>query len=333
MMNILLTISSAFYRQAIVLLQSLRDNNRVPITAYIVHSALTEDSIRTLRDYCAQNDIRLALIRQDDAPFKGLRISDPFPYEVYYRILAHEYLPGTQDHVLYLDTDIICDGNIEGLYDMDLDGKYLAACAQEDIFFTDPDYLAEHWDDVLAARGKYFNNGVLLINCKRFRDEQIGIHTYHDAARKMISNYVFDQGLFNYMFAREAKLIPTDQYNYRYGRAFLRSNNGETAFAHPKAKLIHFAGEISPYKPWDLVFDEQEIKKYSIGSMRHEKVPDFVVDRAINGLSKIWWSYAKRTPVYDELLLKTNTKKEWFMRGISGYLKRLAAAVSPDEEE
>ena len=326
-MNILLTINRAFYRQAIVLLQSLIDNNETPISVYIVYSELTENEILSLKEFCSHRGIDLHLIKQDNSIFYGLRTAGPFPYEVYYRILAHEYLPKTEDRVLYLDTDIVCNGSIKNLYQMDFENNYLIACAQEDVYYKDPNYVKTHWNSVDAARGKYFDNGVLLINLQKFRNEHINIETYIDASKNMIENYVFDQGLFNYMFGCSTKLIPSETYNYRYGKVFLQSDDKSSIVPNFQASIIHFAGEVSPYKAWDLLFDDIEIEKYSILHINRAFAPNFIVNKTINDLSKIWWSYAEKTPVYNELMLEMNAKKEWFKRGISGYLKRIVAIL------
>lgn len=329
-MNILLTINRSFYRQSMVLLQSILEHNNMPIDAYIAYSDLQEKEIRTLTDYCSRQNITLHLIQQNDAAFMGLRIAGPFPYEVYYRILAHEYLPENEERVLYLDSDIICNGSLEELYNMDFEGCYLIACAQEAVFWKEPDAVRENWDDAKAARGAYFNTGVLLLNCSRFREETITMDTYRNALKSMIPNYIFDQGLLNVLFARESKLIPAETYNYRYGKAVLQAADKTEVTPNFQARLIHFASEISPYKPWDLLLDDEEIQHYHMNQFKQPPSPNFIVNKAINDLSKIWWHYAEQTPVYDELRYEMNVKKEWFKRGIGGYLKRLQATATKE---
>jgi lipopolysaccharide biosynthesis glycosyltransferase len=329
-MNILLTINRSFYRQAMVLLQSILAHNHVPIDVYIAYSDLQEKEIQALTDFCSRQNIVLHLIQQIDAAFHGLRIAGPFPYEVYYRILAHEYLPETEERVLYLDSDIVCNGNLEEFYHMDFEGCYLIACAQDDTFLHEPDAVQKNWDEVKAARGEYFNTGVLLLNCRRFREEKITLDTYRNTLKRMIPNYVFDQGLLNVLFARETKLISAQTYNYRYGKAFLQTTDKTTITPNYQAKLIHFASEITPYKPWDLLLDDEEVQHYHMNYVQQPPCPNFIVNRDINDLSKIWWHYAEKTPVYDELRYEMNVKKEWFKRGLSGYLKRLQVSVSKE---
>ncbi len=322
-MNILLTINRAFYRQAIVLLQSILAHNHTPLHVYIVHSDLQEAEIRTLEEYCSRYNIVLRLIWQNAGVFHGLRTAEPFPHAVYYRILAHEYLPEAEDRVLYLDCDIICNGCLKDLYTMDFAGSYLIACAQETIYAQDTNAVRNNWDAVKAARGGYFNTGVLLLNCRRFRAEKITLETYRNVLEKMVPNYLFDQGLLNFMFARDAKLIPAEIYNYRYGKALLQAANETEVTPNYQAKLIHFASEVAPYKPWDLWLNDKEIQQYHVGQIKPSPSPNFIVNKAINDLSAIWWHHAKETPVYEHLQYEMNVKKEWFKRGIVGYLKRI----------
>ena len=107
----------------------------------------------------------------------------------------------------------------------------------------------------------------------------------------------------------------------------LKSDDKSSIVPNFQASIIHFAGEVSPYKAWDLLFDDIEIEKYSILHINRASAPNFIVNKEINELSKIWWSYAEKTPVYNELMLEMNAKKEWFKRGISGYLKRIVAIL------
>ncbi len=324
-MNILLTINSAFLKQAVVLMQSVLDNNKQShICFYIVHCDLDEKEIELLNSYASSKSVGLRIIYQDPSVFEGFRIAGPFPYEVYFRILAHRVTPQSVKRILYLDTDIICNGDLSELYDLDFNDNFLIACAQKEEYAVNKKEFLENFDDISAARGKYFNDGVLLINCEKFRSTNIDLDDYRAAANKMVSNYVFDQGLLNYMFAKQTRLISSVRFNYRYGSYYLKALGDVKQIPRPKPAIIHFAGEVCPYKPWDFLLTEQEIKKYSVPAPKIKKAPYFIVNKDINELTSIWWSYAEKTPVYGDLLIEMKAKKEWYKRGISGYLKKLA---------
>lgn len=328
-MNILLTLNSAFVRPALVLMESLYVNHsHTQLEFYVVHSDLTEDDRRLLSDYCVGRQLQLHMIKQDGAAFAGLRTSAPFPAEVYFRMLAHIYTPESVDRVLYLDADVLCNGSLQELYHMDFEGNYLIACSSDPEYTQDREAFLRNWDASKAARGKYFNSGVLLINCRLLREKGIGLQDYLEAAGKTDGSYLFDQGLLNLVFSQKTLLLPSEQYNYRYGSYFFR-NRGKTEQIPPcGAKLIHFAGEVCPYKPWDLVLEDDELEQYQTQLIHFPHAPDFIINRDINDLCRLWWDYAKRTEVYPRLLLEMQAKKEWFKRGIYGYLTRLIHAVN-----
>ena len=77
----------------------------------------------------------------------------------YYRLFAEELLPLEVKQVLYLDCDIIVDGSIGNLFDMDWTDIAVG---------TIPDMCTE-WEDYYKRLGYnksmgYFNAGVLLMN-------------------------------------------------------------------------------------------------------------------------------------------------------------------------
>ena len=84
----------------------------------------------------------------------------------------------------------------------DFNGKYLIATSHN----PNPDYLNMLNYSIVnleaAARGEYFNSGVLLMNLVQFR-ENITIEKYKEAYNACLDQGLevfYDQGLLNYMF-------------------------------------------------------------------------------------------------------------------------------------
>ncbi|MCC9922903.1 glycosyltransferase family 8 protein, partial [Streptococcus agalactiae] len=64
--------------------------------------------------------------------------TDRYPDTIYYRLLAHKFLPETLDRILYLDADMLCLNDFSSLYDMELgDQLYAAASHNTDGKFLD----------------------------------------------------------------------------------------------------------------------------------------------------------------------------------------------------
>jgi len=66
--------------------------------------------------------------------------------------------------VLYLDCDLVVSGDLEGLWQTDLQGSYLAAVPE-------PYLVTSHWG--FGPEDTYFNSGVLLIDVARWREENL----------------------------------------------------------------------------------------------------------------------------------------------------------------
>lgn len=324
-MNILLTINEKFVRQAVVLISSVRRHNTGRLRVYIACEALSEESAGLLKRCCSELDTELKLVKRSLSVLRGLRTAGPFPAEVYLRLLAHEFVE--EERVLYLDTDILCLGSLETLYTASLgDDCPIAACAQ-DRKFCCKEALLSNWDLRTAERGGYFNSGVLLMDLNALRKKGITVESWVQTAAELSPNYLFDQGLLNVRFAKQALLLPSEQFNYRYGKMLQGIDLGKTE----DIRLLHFAGDTAPYKPWDLLLEENEVERFSILPVRLKNAPQFVIDQRSNAFVKLWWKEAERTPVYHSLKAEMEIKREWFERAIGGYLRRMTQAVMEGE--
>ena len=325
-MNILLTVNEKFVRQALVLISSVRRHNSGQLRVYLACEALSEESAGLLKRFCGELGTELKLVKRSLSVLRGLRTAGPFPTEVYLRLLAHEFVD--EERVLYLDADILCLSSLEALYTAPLgDDCPIAACAQ-DRKFCRRETLLSNWDLRTAERGGYFNSGVLLMDLNALRKMDITAEMWAQTAKELSPDYLFDQGLLNVRFAKQALLLPSEQFNYRCGKALLQGTGLDEA---EDIRLLHFAGEAAPYKPWDFLLEEDEVERFSVPPVRLKSAPQFVIDRKSNAFARLWWEEAERTPVYRSLKAEMEIKKEWLERSISGYLRRMTEAIRKGE--
>lgn len=181
------------------------------------------------------------------------------PYENMQRFLQYKvgmhkiYLPDTLqnlDKVIYMDGDTLVQKDLRQLFETDVSNVY-AAVAKDGIYYRFPKEMAEMG---LDKRGFYFNSGVMLLNLKLQRqdnivkklEEYIAAHT----------DFYGDQDVLNVVFGDKLKLM-----SYRYncistffeadGLDFLSGYFGEklpqnTTDIYKNAAIIHYAGD----KPW-----------------------------------------------------------------------------------
>ena len=100
-----------------------------------------------------------------------LHVRDYYSIATYYRMFIAEWFP-QYDKVLYLDADTVFNGDVAELYDIPM-GDCLVAAVQEDVMATEP-VFGRYVEVVLGVpRMEYFSAGVLVMNVKLFRKEQM----------------------------------------------------------------------------------------------------------------------------------------------------------------
>jgi lipopolysaccharide biosynthesis glycosyltransferase len=110
------------------------------------------------------------------------------------RLLLPELLPDL-DRVLYLDADTLVVESVEALWGMALDDAPVAAVAN----VTEPS-MRPHVESLgIDPVGGYFNAGLLLVNLKRWREEDAAAAVTRLAASRDLP--WFDQDALNVVFA------------------------------------------------------------------------------------------------------------------------------------
>ncbi len=105
-------------------------------------------------------------------PYLGaLPLRDYYTMTTYYRLFISEMFP-EYDKGIYIDSDTVVLGDISRLYDQEL-GQNPVGAAQDQVF-VQMDVYGTYAEEVLGInRNQMFNAGVLLINCRAFRQEAV----------------------------------------------------------------------------------------------------------------------------------------------------------------
>ena len=159
-----------------------------------------------------------------------------------YRFLIPKFFPASVDKVIYLDSDVIVNTDIEELWRTRLVSEPVAAvpASLQNADLQDGIKRVRRMFRMCEDGGvkpeDYFNSGVLLINLRIFRDEEENLMS----AIKSIAAYpeykFLDQDVLNYCFAARALRLPV-KFNraVRYER--LEGN------AEPLKKIYHYVGQ------------------------------------------------------------------------------------------
>ena len=263
-MNVVYVANDAYAQHLAVsmcsLLDACQDEKRLNVA--VVSLGITEASRRKIRE-TAESFGREVLFRELSeerllSGFSGLLDTGRFDVSTMGRLFLDELLPESWDRVLYLDCDTVVLKPLSRMYRRGLAGDspaVMAAVQEPTIYPEVRAYLG------LRPEDPYFNAGVLLIDLKAFRREQL-----FPAVRRFYGT-VAEQCLFNDQDAlngcpelkgRIAGLPPVFNFftNYRYFRydtlaalspSYSQVSRRQFAAAKRRPAVIHYAGAERPW--------------------------------------------------------------------------------------
>lgn len=252
-----------FVKYTIVSIQSLMEHASLE-QEYVIHvlnTGICENMKQALSSMAKE---RFELRFEDVTEYlknieEKLPIRDYYSNTTYYRMFIAEMFP-EYDKAVYIDSDTVVLGDISELYRHELGEHYVGAAPDQVVVQTD--IFGEYAQKVLGVdRQRYFNAGLLVMNCKQFRKQKL-----LDQFVELLHMYNFvvaqDQDYLNVLCKDHVQWIE-QQWNTEIF--------GTIAYGEEEFKLIHYN---LAAKPWH--YDDCRYQEY-------------------------FWEYAKKTPVYEEV--------------------------------
>jgi lipopolysaccharide biosynthesis glycosyltransferase len=117
---------------------------------------------------------RVTLVPAAEAGLATLRTGAHFSAANYFRLLLPEVVPAHLHRVLYLDADLLVRADLAPLWEAEMGGAPLLAARDYSAPVVGAPYgLPNHAALGLAADTPYLNSGVLLMDLRRWREEEI----------------------------------------------------------------------------------------------------------------------------------------------------------------
>lgn len=196
-----------------VMLTSLFDNNKgESFDIYIMTAGLGDDTLKDYQSLTNQYHAGLHIVIVNEEVLKNcpIRIGDHITIATYYRLLAPMLLPNIEK-ILYLDGDIIINGNIRPLWETNIDNYAIAAVI--DTVYNDKE---QHIRLYLPQDAAYFNAGVLLINLCYWRQHDIIEQCLKCIEVNRDQLLYHDQDTLNIVLLNKVKYLPL-KYNMQHG--------------------------------------------------------------------------------------------------------------------
>ena len=210
--NIAIAISDSFMMPAQVMLHSLCRQSSRPIQLFLLYNALSTENRAKMKKTIVDFGGQYQEILIDKSYFENASLDNNplYSIEIYYRVLL-PYIT-EMDKMLWLDADIIVNGDVSELYDKDITDYYLAAITDA---VEENGGREEIKNAMQMADRTYFNSGVLLLNNQKIREEIPQerffqtIEYYNDVLKCP------DQDILNKVLGEKCLILPI-RYNYQH---------------------------------------------------------------------------------------------------------------------
>ena len=225
---------------ATVIYSLLINNKKFKFKIIILHSNISKKNKDIIFKITKKFSTLVNFIFIDDSIFMKIKINSSYlSIETLFRIIAGEIV--SENKCLYLDCDLIVDGSIGDIFDINIDKYFLAAVEDQDSHIINVAFKKKIG---LSKTSKYFNAGVILMNLSMFRKYNIA-----NAVIKLLkdkNNLNNDQDALNF-FCRDKWRKIDAKYNVMIKPEMKVLNFFIQDIERPL--IYHFCG--AP-KPWDI---------------------------------------------------------------------------------
>ena len=235
-----------------VLLTSLFINNQD--SPFHIHW-ITDDTIpQKVKDkfirLVSANRSELSLYEIDKSKVTDFPQHGHINYAAYYNLKIADILPADVHRIIYLDGDMIVDGDMRPLWEMDLKGNACAIALAPD--WTDP-YHAERLG--YDPKYGYYNNGTMLYDLDYLREINYSEKAIEYVNTERNNLCMMDQDVANALLYDKILRLPL-QYNFQskfLWKSYWNSYNDDfrqeiiKAAQHPI--IIHYSDK---RKPWQI---------------------------------------------------------------------------------
>ncbi len=256
-MNIVYAANDAYAQHMGVSMYSLMDRNQdvSQLQVYVLSLGLSDASRDKLRQIAAGFGRTLQMIEVDRLEERLDCAVDTggFDISILLRLFMGELLPETVERVLYLDCDTVIVRPLRRLWAASLDGCMMGAVMEPTIYPQVKESIG------LTDADPYYNSGVLLVDLKRWRRENVQQQLMDFLKKKNGKLFASDQDLLNGTLKGKIKTLPV-RYNFftnyryfsygtlvRHAHTYKAVSKREFAQAKRHPVIIHYMGDERPW--------------------------------------------------------------------------------------
>ncbi|MEC3908044.1 glycosyltransferase family 8 protein [Tamlana sp. 2201CG12-4] len=275
---------------ATAIISAIENNaNELKLRFHIISVGISPSSQDKIKEMIVANNAKCTIYDFE----RSKEIVGDFVFEVakinkYARLYLSKLLPKTIEKVIYLDCDALVLGSFKGLWEIDIE-KYSFAGVVDVI-------TVNHKLSInIPLDCKYFNSGMLLMNLKKFRDNNsiVIVEEFMKTYVKRKVKYGNDQAVINALFYDDFYTLPP-------------SYNCITPFYLMKSEQLKKLYGLKTY------YSNEELQEAIVNPIFVHLTPSFITRPWVKGsehpLTDKYLMYLRKTPWKDFELKKDNRK-------------------------
>lgn len=290
--HIALTFDDNYLEYSIVLMTSILANKAHDewVTFHFLDGGFSAASRE--RIYSMQN-CGIEFHKVDSKMFEGYHKSDYYPVSMLWTMILPDLI--NVDKLLYLDSDVVVNSSLKELWNTDIEDNYIAAV--ED---ANGKKYAKRYG--LKSGSKFFNTGMMLLNCKKWREDNIPSRAVKISMEHTGTSFGYDQTVLNQLFDEKVKYLDL-KWNLQYCPLNVWAtydDRAEYKRAIENPFIIHYVGDYKPWKQGLGCFNPKQEDYLKYHKLTHYAYPDYekwkAQDRKKAYLGLI--AFIKRYPVF-----------------------------------
>ena len=278
---------------------------------YVLHEDITQENEQLLQEIVTRfsgacltfvNTEGFLKEEWEKGNFEGHQKRGQFTRDTVMRCFGSKFLP-QYDKIIYSDVDVIFVDDVSELYNVNLDGKYVAAVKDALMAYeaNELSHLPTNYYEKL--KDTYFGGGIFVLNADLIRHDNLEKEMIRIIMDNSIPKRWLDQDILNIACKNKVEYLSLSYVSLPYLIDWLKNPNFSSHYSKEelwnsilKPKIIHFAG----VKPW----------------------------RDNTSYSGLWWSYwhylnLPRTSIFNPLESAEHKKECRYKKKIRKY-RRIA---------
>ena len=287
------------------LMVSIMDNTKSQIDFYVIDAGISDFNKKRMTFMQEEWGFGLEFIKAEDYRhlFKFPAGPSGHVTQASYDRYLIPYMKPELDRAIVLDVDMIALGDIRKLWELDLEGNLLAAVPV--YCFVSRQNIEDLETTGVSPNHIYFNMGTLLLDCKKYREENIlqklaNCPITFDTKKfiyweEILLNLVLQENHYKILDPKFNMMVPHQAY-YKNGKPQMHSEIVED-----------YAGLAADYQVDEIIFSHFAMRHVKPWNTNAYFYPPIAKTLELPNFKEFWY-YMKKTPFYEGEKLNYLTK-------------------------